>query len=204
MKSLMHHDYVSINSKNAQYRIILLHGWGADVNDLLPIGQKITEGLNKDFEIISLRAPNPRPDNQGRQWYSLYPANWSEAEDEVGKLISTLKVIGNGEIPLCNTVLLGFSQGAAMSIAAGSRLNLGLLVSCSGYPHPNWDKKINSPILLSHGIKDEIVPLEASRQLYENLKESTNYRCNLHEFIGSHEIDINFIDLIRAEINYIF
>ena len=204
MKTFMHHEYVSINSKSAKYRIILLHGWGADADDLLPIGQQIIEGLNKDFDIISLRAPNSRPDNLGRQWYSLYPANWSEAENAVNNLIISLKDIGNKDIPLSNSVLMGFSQGAAMSIAAGSKLNLGLIVSCSGYPHPNWDKKINSPILLSHGERDEVVPLAASRQIYKDLKEHSNFSCNLYQFSGFHEIDINFLKVIRSEINNIF
>tara|TARA_Y100001978_G_scaffold169531_1_gene158475 strand:- start:42 stop:656 length:615 start_codon:yes stop_codon:yes gene_type:complete len=204
MKSFMHHEYVSINSKTAKYRLILLHGWGADADDLLPIGKQITAGLNKDFDIISLRAPNSRPDGLGRQWYGLYPANWAEAEQEVNKLIFTLKEIDSHEISLGNSILLGFSQGAAMSIAAGSRLNLGLIVSCSGYPHPNWDKKINSPILLSHGQRDEVVPLAASKQLYKDLKKYSNFSCNLHEFSGFHEIDIDFIDVIRSEISNVF
>ncbi len=204
MKSFMHHEYVSINSKSSKYRIILLHGWGADADDLLPIGKQVTDGLEKDFDIISLRAPNLRTDNIGRQWYGLYPANWSEAELEVDKLISTLKEIGNKNIPLSNSILLGFSQGAAMSIAAGSRLNLGLIVSCSGYPHPKWDKKINSPILLSHGKKDEVVPVAASRQIYDDITKYSNHSCKLHEFSGFHEIDIDFIDVIRSEINIIF
>ena len=204
MKSLMHHQYVSINSKNAKNRIILLHGWGADADDLLPIGKQVADGLQKDVDIISLRAPNLRADCIGRQWYGLYPANWLEAELEVNKLISTLKEIGNNDIPLSKSILLGFSQGAAMSIAAGSRLNLGLIVSCSGYAHPKWDKKINSPILLSHGEKDEVVPVAASRQIYGDLKKYSNYSCKLHEFSGFHEIDINFIDIIKSEINIIF
>ena len=204
MKSLMHHEYLSINSKNSKYRIILLHGWGADADDLLPLGQEIADGLSKDFEIISLRAPKPRADNKGREWYGLYPANWSEAEHEVDKLIATLVEMGNHRISLGNTILLGFSQGAAMSIAAGSRLNIGLLVSCSGYPHPNWDKKVNSPILLSHGKRDEVVPFAASKQIYDDLKNYSNYSCKFHEFNGFHEIDINFIDVIKSEINVIF
>tara|TARA_Y100000589_G_scaffold289861_1_gene292192 strand:+ start:1303 stop:1917 length:615 start_codon:yes stop_codon:yes gene_type:complete len=204
MKSFVHHQYVLINSKTAKYRIILLHGWGADADDLLPIGQEITKGVNDDFDIISLRAPNPKPDNIGRQWYGLYPANWSEAEQEVNKLISTLTEIGNKGIPLSNSILFGFSQGAAMSIAAGAGLNLGLIVSCSGYPHPNWDKKINSPILLSHGTKDGVVPISATRQLYEDIKQNSKYVCKFHEFDGFHEIDSTFIDFLRSEINYIF
>ena len=200
----MHHEYISINSKSAKYRIILLHGWGADADDLLPVGRKIIDGLNKDFEIISLRAPTPRADNIGRQWYGLYPANWSEAEHEVNKLTSTLIGIGNHRIPLSNTVLVGFSQGAAMSIAAGSRLKIGLLVSCSGYSHPNWDKKINAPILLSHGNRDEVVPIAASKQIYEDLKKYSNYSYDFHEFNGGHEIDIHFIDEIRSKIDSIF
>ena len=204
MKSLMHHEYVLIDYKSAKHNIVLLHGWGADADDLLPLGREIVKGLNKDFDIISMRAPYPRPDNQGRQWYSLYPANWTEADHEVDKLVSSLQEIGNQGIPLKNTILMGFSQGAAMTIAAGSRLNLGLIVSCSGYAHPNWNKKINSPILLSHGTRDEVVPFASSRQIFEDLKKSSNYSSNLHEFDGFHEIDLNFIEILRAEINSIY
>ena len=51
MKSLMNHEYVSIGSQNSSHRIILLHGWGADTDDLLPLGKAIIHDSCFEFEI---------------------------------------------------------------------------------------------------------------------------------------------------------
>jgi len=69
MKYDINHEYVSISSQTATHRIILIHGWGADADDLLTLGKEIKEKLNLDFEVISLRAPVLHPSGQGRQWY---------------------------------------------------------------------------------------------------------------------------------------
>jgi len=138
MKYAINHEFVSISSQTATHRIILIHGWGADADDLLIFGKEIKEKINLDFEIISLRAPGSHPSGQGRQWYGLYPHDWNGAKVEVNKLLVTLKKFDTDQIPLRKTILLGFSQGAAMAIDAGFKLNFGLIVACSGYPHPNW------------------------------------------------------------------
>ena len=93
MKYAINHEFVSISSQTATHRIILMHGWGADSDDLLKFGKEITEKINLDFEIISLRAPGLHPSGQGRQWYGLYPHDWNGAEVEVKKLLVTLKKI---------------------------------------------------------------------------------------------------------------
>ena len=92
MKYDIDHEFVSISSQNAKFRIILIHGWGADAEDLLPIGSEIIENFNLDFEVISFRAPGLHPNNTGRQWYGLYPPNWDEADYEVNKLIQSNKI----------------------------------------------------------------------------------------------------------------
>ena len=69
MKNYIDHEFVSISSQTATHRIILIHGWGADADDLLVFGKEIKEKINLDFEIISLRAPGSHPSGQGRQWY---------------------------------------------------------------------------------------------------------------------------------------
>ena len=118
MKYAINHEFVSISSQTATHRIILMHGWGADSDDLLTFGKELTEKINLDFEVISLRAPGLHPSGQGRQWYGLYPHDWNGAEVEVNKLLVTLKKFDTDQIPLRKTILLGFSQGAAMAIDA--------------------------------------------------------------------------------------
>ena len=54
MKNDINHEYVSISSQTASHRIILIHGWGADADDLLTLGKEITKKINLDFEVISL------------------------------------------------------------------------------------------------------------------------------------------------------
>jgi len=58
-----------------------------------------------------------------------------------------------------------------MAIDAGFKLNFGLIVACSGYPHPNWapGEKF-SPLIISHGLFDDVVPIDASRTIFEKVK----------------------------------
>ena len=204
MKSLMHHEYVSIGSQNSSHRIILLHGWGADTDDLLPVGKSIIHNSCFDFELISLAAPSFRLNDMGRQWYSLFPPDWNEAEIAVAKLLDTLNAFDKTKISLKKTVLLGFSQGGAMAIDAGLSLDLGLVISCSGYSHPKWDPIKNNPVLLSHGLQDDVVPVKASREILKRLKKDSNVNNELHEYNCSHTIHPDFIDVIRLKIKELF
>ena len=205
MKYDIDHEFVSISSQTATHRIILIHGWGADSDDLLIFGKEITEKINLDFEVISLRAPGLHPSGQGRQWYGLYPHDWNEAEIEVNKLLGTLKKFDTDKISIRKTILLGFSQGAAMAIDAGSKLNFGLIVACSGYPHPSWDPGDNCPpLIISHGLLDDVVPIDASRIIYEKVKSKSSKFCELLEFDGSHHIDPNLINSISSNMSSIF
>ena len=183
MKYDINHEFVSISSQTSNHRIILIHGWGADADDLLKFGEEIRDEINLDFEIISLRAPGLHPSGQGRQWYGLYPHDWNRAEVEVNKLIGTLKKFDTDHISLKKTILLGFSQGAAMAIDAGFKLDFGLIVACSGYPHPNWNPGEEfPPLIISHGLFDDVVPIDASRIIYEKVKSKSSKFCEFLEF----------------------
>ena len=205
MKYDIDHEFVSISSQTATHRIILLHGWGADADDLLTLGKEIKDKINFDFEVISLRAPGLHPSGQGREWYGLYPHDWNGAEIEVNKLLVTLRKFDSSKIPLRKTILLGFSQGAAMAIDAGFKLNLGLIVSCSGYPHPTWIMgEEYSPLIISHGLFDDVVPIDASRIIYEKVKSKSSEFCEFIEFDGFHQIDSNLINIINSKMRDIF
>ena len=49
MKYAVNHEFVSISSQTATHRIILMHGWGADSDDLLIFGKEISDRLNFDY-----------------------------------------------------------------------------------------------------------------------------------------------------------
>ena len=92
-----------------------------------------------------------------------------------------------------------------MAIDAGFRLNLGLIISCSGYPHPEWSPKDKCPpLIISHGLFDDVVPIEASRMIYKKVKSISSEFCELIEFDGYHQIDSNLIDVISSKMINIF
>ena len=205
MKYDIDHEFVSISSQTANHRIILIHGWGANADYLLSIGKDIKEISNIDFEVLSLRAPGLHHNNTGRQWYGLYPPDWDEAENQVNNLLLSIKKLGNCKIPLKKTILLGFSQGGAMAIDVGSQLDLGLIVSCSGYPHPNWKPGEKCPpILISHGLMDEVVPISASKNIFNKIKSVSQNICKFYEFDGFHQIDPNLINYINIMIKELY
>ena len=74
MKYDIDHEFVGISSQTATHRIILLHGWGADADDLLTLGKEIIEKINLDFEVISLRASGLHPSGSGKTVVSIVPS----------------------------------------------------------------------------------------------------------------------------------
>ncbi len=184
----MEEELFCVSSETASHRMILLHGWGADAEDLIPLGQSLINQLDKDVELISFNAPYKLENGCGRNWYSLFPADWIQANNAINELKVRLQKLDLSRIPFEKTVLLGFSQGGAMALATGVSFPFAGLVGCSAYPHPDFVPPVSAPpIFLTHGKDDNIVPLEASMRFVEIF---TNHGGNieLHTFEGGHEI----------------
>ena len=195
---------VCLNTSKDTHRLILLHGWGADADDLIPLGEALTNGLDKKVEIVALRAPFIHPQGIGRQWYPLFPPEWTIVPGEIKSLQNRIKEITSEKIPLKNTVVLGFSQGGAMALGCCSNLPLAGLISCSGYPHPNWEiEEEFPPVLISHGRNDEVVPFIAAEKISEIL-ESKGFSVEKILFDGGHEIPQYIFPKIQLTLKYWF
>jgi phospholipase/carboxylesterase len=174
----------------ADRRLVLLHGWGADAEDLLDLGSELLGSEAPQVSVVALRAPLPHPGGMGRQWYDLSQPNWPELPAARADLLRRLQDLSR-TVPLERTALLGFSQGAAMAIdvATGAGLPLAGLIGCSGYPHPEWmPQRPLTPILLTHGREDPVVPFGACEALERSLQESGGAVKTL-AFSGGHGID---------------
>ena len=185
-------------SKGATHRLLLLHGWGADANDLLPLGEQLNVGLcGIKLELVALHAPQKHPEGSGRQWYGLFPPNWAEVPSAINDLQRRIKFFSRSSVPLEKTVILGFSQGAAMALAVGLDLPMAGVVACSAYPHPDWQPPNQSPpIFLIHGLNDEVVPCEASKRLFRSLS-ANELVTEIKLFEGGHEIPLEIIPSIQ-------
>ena len=186
-------EHLSSGPASAEARLVLLHGWGADADDLLDLGELL---VGPQVSVVALRAPEPHPYGAGRQWYGLQPIDWSVLPAAREGLNGRLAALA-GSVPLERTVLLGFSQGGAMALDVGSGLPLAGIVACSGYPHEGWQPSATAstmasatlpPVLLSHGHEDPVVPFAASEAVLERL-ELAGGQVRLLPFRGGHTID---------------
>ena len=183
-------DLLRQPTEKARARLVLLHGWGADAGDLMPLGQALAEAIATPLELVALQAPQLQSQGSGRQWYGLFPADWSAVPAAVEDLKKRINNLGSAEIPLEATVLLGFSQGGAMTMAAGCDLPLSGLIACSANPHPNWEPPMTRPpVLLLHGRHDDVVPHSAALALKNDLALS-NQACDLFSFDHGHTIPV--------------
>jgi phospholipase/carboxylesterase len=188
---------IRVGPSPSDRRLVLLHGWGADADDLLDLAEVLVEPT---VSVVALRAPLPHPGGSGRQWYDLQQPNWPQLPAARASLRQRLEALAT-DIPLQQTVLLGFSQGAAMALdvaTAGEGLPLAGLISCSGYPHPDWQpgtQAINK-ILLTHGVQDPVVSYGASEELEKQLRRG-GIDSELIGFAGGHTIDSSLFPTLR-------
>ena len=176
-------------------RLVLLHGWGASGEDLQPLADQLAVDQGPDLETICLDAPELHPTTDGRQWYELFPANWSAVPAAVQRLHTRLMDLGQEGAPLERTVILGFSQGGAMALDCGCALPVAGVISCSGYPHPNWKPSENHPpVLLTHGRADQVVPSFAMEEIRKQLNPMC---CEAHLMECDHTIDSDMVESIR-------
>jgi phospholipase/carboxylesterase len=195
-----------IGPRQAGHRLVLLHGWGADADDLLDLGAELigADPASLDLSVVALRAPLPHPGGFGRQWYDLQQPEWPQLPQARRDLRQRLLALGT-TVPLERTSLLGFSQGAAMAIDvatgggadASAPLALAGLIACSGYPHPDWRPQApRTNILLTHGEQDPVVPFAASQALERSLAEAGGSVQRI-AFPGGHCIDPDLIATMR-------
>ncbi len=156
--------------------VVLLHGYGADGNDLVSLGQH-WRALLPDAAFIAPNAPENCPANPsgGRQWFSLTFRDMQERWRGVQQAGPGLDIFLDEELAAlrledASLALVGFSQGAMMALHVGLRRpkRMAAIVGFSGMlVEPNRlkaDIRSRPPILLIHGDADDLIPVEALHQ----------------------------------------
>ena len=151
---------------------IFLHGYGADGNDLIAIGQEWARDL-PDTAFVAPHAPEAcTMAPTGRQWFALTMRDPDEYVRGVAAVRPELDEFIDAEmarhgVDETTTALVGFSQGTMMALHAGLLRNkpfAGLLGYSGLLADPGAIKAGPSqkpPILLIHGENDEMIPVGA-------------------------------------------
>ncbi|MDB9771222.1 prolyl oligopeptidase family serine peptidase [Alphaproteobacteria bacterium] len=186
------------NTKNYIYRrppaaggisnklVVFLHGYGADGKDLIDLANPFSMAMpNATF--ISPDAPHPcTMSPSGREWFPIdqIPTGAIKASENLISLIQNEAKSLN--LSFKDVILIGFSQGAMMSLQC-LLINNQQFSAIIGYSGALREENVeaahnqiingkhnfaNTPVLLIHGEKDEVVPFQSlisSKNLLNNI-----------------------------------
>jgi phospholipase/carboxylesterase len=160
----------------AKQLVILVHGYGADGNDLISLSQHFRPIL-PDAAFIAPNAPEPCPGNPfgGRQWFELTLRDMQERWRGVQKAGPVLDAFIDQELAALGLddsalAIIGFSQGTMMALHVGLRRPKAMagIVGFSGVlvepGRLKADIRSRPPVLLVHGDSDDVIPVAAIHQ----------------------------------------
>ncbi len=194
------------DQKDAHLRpaLFLLHGRGADEEDLLGLAPH----LDSNLICIAPRAPFPFSYG-GYVWYDIEDIaqpNEKEFDESCNRLKSFIGEMQK-EYPLdpAQTYVLGFSMGAVMAyaLALTKPEELRGVIAHSGYWPEHFSRDLRPERLslpsffIAHGTHDPVIPIDYARRAKELL---TSYRARLEyrEYPIQHQIsDESLRDLGR-------
>ena len=190
--------------------IIVLHGLGADGNDFVPIARELDLSAIGVVRYVFPSAPvRPVSLNNGYPmpaWYDIFPppsdAAQPRREDEAGlrEAAGWVQQLIDREIergvPPVRIVLMGFSQGCAMTLMAGLRApqRLAGLAGLSGYlplagalATEASPANRDVPLFLAHGSDDDIVE-PARGEATRDALSAMGYTVQWHSYPMGHTV----------------
>lgn len=198
--------------------VVWLHGLGASGHDFEPV-------------VPMLECPNTRfvfphapimgvTINMGMEmpaWYDIKTLDWEapDREDETSirssakLIVELLEQEHERGIEYENIVLAGFSQGGALALHVGSRLQKKLAgmmilsayqVLADTYDEEASDENRETPILFGHGVYDDMVPVMMGRAALESMVEAGN-PCEWNGYRMGHEVVMDELIRIKEWLN---
>ena len=169
-------------SENAPV-IIMLHGYGSDMNDLFSFASE----LPSEYFVVSAQAPY-KMQPYGNAWYAIYfdsddgklndTAQAIQSRDKVSRFID--QVTSHYPVDANKVVLLGFSQGTILSLATALSYpkKVKYVVGLSGYLAPDMIKDgleerdlSHLEVFVSHGTVDQVIPVSWSQKTKPALEQ---------------------------------
>jgi len=180
------------SKKPATSVVLLLHGYGANGDDLIGLAPPLSQAL-PDTVFLSPNAPYPCEGNPfgGFQWFDV----WQKEDENRLTAVRYAEKIVNAFIDVelekrgldeSKLVFLGFSQGTMLSLQTGLRREkpcAGILGYSGRLESPELlgdEIRSRPPVMLIHGEEDPMLPVDlmdaAAQTLTENGVEVSTFR----------------------------
>jgi phospholipase/carboxylesterase len=179
--------------------LVLLHGFGANEQDLLPIAAHVDPRL----AVASLRGPYEiRPGG-----YSWMNGNSRDELDNARRIVIACidRVADSMGADRNRVYLAGFSQGATLTLAialtepekiAGAAVLSGRLAAAVRENHAGPERLRGFPILVTHGTDDPQIPIRSAHDIRQALKPM-GVALDYEEFESGHYISEVNVDALN-------
>lgn len=189
----------SIESANRIPAVVMVHGWLGDENVMSIFDRVLPPGV----AVVSPRAPFPAGDDQ-YEWYSRDngPRPFEAGLQALDKFVAGLS--DSYSIDPQRTLLMGFSQGAAMSYSlllsqpTRARGAAGMAGFLPG-PARRWlspDRLAGKSVFIAHGRQDETVPVGKAQEARDALA-GAGADVAYYEFDGGHKMSARSMAALR-------
>ena len=206
----LHHEVIAPRARADAYpTLVLLHGRGDSAAGILPLAYEFERD---DLLVISVQAPLELGGVMagGYEWYRLQPpkglneATLRASLDALAEFLDTVKA--SYPVDPQRVVLLGFSQGAVMSLGAQALQpeSVAGVIALSGYFPIEVELEagnlVGRPAFVAHGVHDDIIPVEAGRRT-RDLLERQGVDLTYREYAMAHQVSAEEMGEARAWLN---
>ena len=201
----------------ARSTIIWLHGLGADGHDFEQIVPELKLAEDSSIRFIFPHAPfRPITINDGaemRGWYDFIPHSETAGHDDIIESSGQIAALIDREIERGilsqNILLAGFSQGGVIALHTGVRCQQRIagILAISTYLHDftgterdMTDANLAMPIMMAHGIHDQMIPIMRAATSRENLIR-LGYDVRWFDYPMEHQICLEEVKQIAEFFN---
>lgn len=154
--------------------LLLFHGVGASAQHMVPLGRHLAQAFPGAF-VVAIEGATPSDLGAGRQWFSVRGITEENRAARIDAALPAFRAAvehwrDEADVGVADTVLIGFSQGAIMSLAAtqADPLAAGRVVAIAGrFAHPPGRAPREMTVHLLHGQQDGVIPFQQSVAAHE-------------------------------------
>ncbi|MBN2145963.1 MAG: dienelactone hydrolase family protein [Anaerolineales bacterium] len=157
---------------------LMLHGWTGDEKAMWVFAPR----LPQNWTLVAPRGLYKAPFG-GYAWSAQRSMGWPRLEDFDPAIEALIKLLTPQNLPQANLDslhMIGFSQGAALAYAFALRhpTRLASLSGLAGFVPDGADSRITDdllrglPVFITHGTRDELVPVARARESATLLKRA--------------------------------
>jgi phospholipase/carboxylesterase len=182
-------------SSKSHPTVIMLHGRGADEEDLIGLA----EHYDRRLLVLSVRAPYPYPYGGGFTWYDVGavgtpdPAMFRSSYDRLSQFVDD--ALQAYPVDPSHLFLLGFSMGTVMAYALSltrPELFRGVIANSGYVPEGThlalrWQDLGELSYFIAHGTGDPVIPVDFTRRAQRLFAES-NAHVTYREYTMGHQI----------------